>query len=188
LVVSKIFLLGAGVFCNSFGSLADGVLGEFSGEKKTNSGLNFSAGDGASLVVVSEARSFGGDSLEDVVDEGVHDTHSLGADSGIGVNLLQNLVNVDGIGFLPPLLLLFLVTFRDVFLGFSRFFGGLTGSSGRHYSEIIRKFLQNNAIIEIAAATISKDLIKAHLRKYCFYLMLVRMLSTRELIGSQVCQ
>ncbi|CAH0395110.1 unnamed protein product [Bemisia tabaci] len=64
----------------------DGVLGQFSGEEEPDSGLDFPGGDGGSFVVVGETASLGGDTFEDVVDEGVHDRHSLGGNSGVGVN------------------------------------------------------------------------------------------------------
>ena len=51
---------------------------------------------------MGQAGSLGGDALEDVVDERVHDGHGLAGDASVGVNLLQNLVDVDGVGFPPP--------------------------------------------------------------------------------------
>ena len=39
-------LLAAGVLGDSLGTFADGVLGEFTGQKETHSGLNLSACDG----------------------------------------------------------------------------------------------------------------------------------------------
>ena len=94
-------LLAAGVLGDGLGALTDGVLGQLSGQKQTDSGLDLSAGDGRSLVVVGKTRRLGGDSLEDVVDEGVHDGHGLARDSGVGVHLFQHLVDVDGVT-LPP--------------------------------------------------------------------------------------
>ena len=84
------------------------MLGQFTGEEKSDGGLDLPRGDGSPLVVVGETRSLGGDSLEDVIDERVHDGHGLGRDTSVGVNLLQHLVDVDGVRFLS-LLLLFLV-------------------------------------------------------------------------------
>lgn len=86
------------------------MLGELTGQEKTDSGLDLPAGDGGALVVVSETAGLGGDALEDVVDEAVHDAHGLGGDSGIGVDLLQHLVDVDSVALLPPALLSLLVT------------------------------------------------------------------------------
>ena len=78
------------------------MLGEFTGQKQTDGGLDFSAGDGGSLVVVSQPGCLGSDALEDVVDKAVHDGHGLAGHSGVGVHLLQHLVDVDGVGFPPP--------------------------------------------------------------------------------------
>ena len=47
-------LLGGGVFGYSLGSFRDGVFGQFSGEEKSDSGLDFPGGDGGPLVVVSK--------------------------------------------------------------------------------------------------------------------------------------
>ena len=83
------------------------MLGQLSREKQTHSGLDFSAGDGGTLVVVGETAGLSGDSLKDVVHERVHDGHGLGGDTGVGVHLLQDFVDVDGVGFFPfPLPLL----------------------------------------------------------------------------------
>ena len=57
---------------------------------------------------MSKAGSFGGDALEDVVDERVHDAHGFAGNSSVRVNLFQHLVDVDSITFLSlssPLLL-----------------------------------------------------------------------------------
>ena len=88
-------LLGAGVLGDSLGSLRDGVLGQLSGQDETDGGLDFAAGDGGTLVVVGKLGSFTGDTLEDIVDKGVHDAHSLAGDTSVGVDLLQDLVDVD---------------------------------------------------------------------------------------------
>ena len=95
-------LLAGGVLGNGLGTFADGVLGELAGQKQAYSGLDFPGGDGAPLVVVGQAAGFGGDALEDVVDERVHDGHGLGGDTGVGVHLLQHLVDVDAVAFLSP--------------------------------------------------------------------------------------
>ena len=43
------------------------------------------------LVVMGKLAGFSGNSLEEVVDEGVHDAHGLGRHASVGVNLLQHL-------------------------------------------------------------------------------------------------
>lgn len=102
-------LLGAGVLGDSLGALRHGVLGQFTGEKQTNGGLDFSARDGRALVVVRKTRRFGGDTLEDVVDERVHDGHGFGGHASVGVDLTEHLVDVDSVR-LPPFPAAFLVS------------------------------------------------------------------------------
>ena len=116
-------LLGAGVLGDSLGSLRHGVLGQLSGQKKTDSSLDLSGGDGGPSVVVSQTRCLSSNTLEDVVHEGVHDGHGLGADSSVRMHLLQDFVDVDGVGFPPPPPLLLLS--RPCGLGLA---GGLLGS------------------------------------------------------------
>ena len=66
-------LLAAGVLGDGLGALTHGVLGQLSGQKQTDSGLDFSAGDGGLPVVVGKTRGLGGDALEEVIHERVHD-------------------------------------------------------------------------------------------------------------------
>jgi hypothetical protein len=79
------------------------VLGQLSGQEETDCGLDLPGGDGGTPVVVGETGSLGRDALEDVVDEGVHDGHGLAGDAGVGVHLLEDLVDVDGVRLPPPL-------------------------------------------------------------------------------------
>ena len=124
-------LLGRSVLGDSLGALRDGVLGQFTREEEADSSLDLPGGDGRPLVVVGKAGSFGSNAFEDVIHEGVHDGHSLGGDTSVGVDLLEHLVDVDAVGFLPPALLL-LVALGDRFLGLTGLLGGLSGSLGRH--------------------------------------------------------
>ncbi len=87
-----------GVLGDGLGSLGDGVSGELSGEEESDGGLDLSGGEGALLGVSDELGGLVGDSLEDVVDEGVHDEHGLLGDAGLGVDLLEHSVDVDGEG------------------------------------------------------------------------------------------
>ena len=100
-------LLGAGVLGDSLGTLRDGVLSELTREEEPDSSLDLTGGDGGPLVVVSESAGLGGDSLEQIVDERVHDGHGLGGDSSVWVDLLEHLVDVERIGLLPLLALAF---------------------------------------------------------------------------------
>ena len=61
------------------------MLGEFSRKHQANSGLDLTGRKGGLLVVSGELASFGGDPLEDIVDEGVHDGHSFLRDTGVRV-------------------------------------------------------------------------------------------------------
>ena len=94
---------------------------QFTRQEQTNSGLDLSAGDGPALVVVSQTGGLVGNTFKNIVDEAVHDRHGLAGDASVGVDLLQNLVDVDAVRFLPPALP-FLVTgaggfrLRDGFL------------------------------------------------------------------------
>ena len=49
---------------------------------------------------MSQARCLASDVLENVVDEGVHDSHGLGRDAGVWMDLLQHLVHVHGVALL----------------------------------------------------------------------------------------
>ena len=51
---------------------------------------------------MGQSASLSSNTLEDVIDEGVHDGHGLAGDTSVGVDLLQDLVDVDGVGFPPP--------------------------------------------------------------------------------------
>ncbi len=79
------------------------MFGQFSGQQQTHGGLDLSRCDGGALVVVSETRRFTGDTLEDVVDERVHDPHRLRRDPGIRMDLLHHFVDVDSVALLPGL-------------------------------------------------------------------------------------
>jgi len=125
-------LLGAGVLGHSLGALGHSVLGQLAREQEPHSSLDLPGGDGGPLVVVGQAGGLSSDPLKDVVDKGVHDAHGLGGDTGVRVHLLQDLVDVDGIGLLPPLLALLLITLGDSFLGLARLLGGLSRGLGWH--------------------------------------------------------
>ena len=122
---------------DGLGALADSVLGQFTGEQKPDGGLNLPAGDGGTLVVVGKAGSLSGNALKNVIHERIHDGHGLGGDTGVRVDLLQHLVDVDAVAFLPPALLL-LVTLGNGLLGLSSLLGSLSGSFGRHGGTVTR--------------------------------------------------
>ena len=116
------------------------MLGQFTGQQEPDCSLDLPAGDGGPLVVVGKAGGLSGDPLKDVVHEGVHDGHCLGRDTGVRVDLLQHLVDVDAVALLPAALLL-LITLGDRFLGLSSLLGCLSGGLGWHVDET---FVQDN--------------------------------------------
>ena len=118
-------LLGAGVFGDSLGTFRDGMFGQFTGQQKPDGSLDLPGGDGGSLVVVSKTGSFSSDTFEDIVDEGVHDAHGLGGDTSVGVDLFQDLVDVDSIRFLT-LAVLLLVSLGNGLGGLSCLLGGFS--------------------------------------------------------------
>ena len=85
-------ILGGGVLGDILGALGHGVLGQLTGEKQTNGGLNLPRDNGGPFVVVHSqtAACLGGDALEDVVHERVHDRHGLGGDASVGVSGPKN--------------------------------------------------------------------------------------------------
>jgi hypothetical protein len=62
-------LLGAGVFGDGLGTFRDGVLGQLTGQQKTNSGLDFPRCDRRALVVVGQTAGFSGNTLENIIDK-----------------------------------------------------------------------------------------------------------------------
>ena len=131
--------LVARVLGDGLRALGDGVLGELPGEDETDGGLDLTRGEGVLLVVAGETSGLRSDALEDVVGERVHDAHGLRADAGAGVNLLEDLVDVDPVRLLPPGLALlgatFLASLRGLAVGsLSDLGGGVLGDSGRDRS------------------------------------------------------
>ena len=72
-----------------------------------------------------QARCLASDALENVVDEGVHDSHGLGQDASVQMDLLQHLVPVHGVALLVAALVLLAVLLLG--LGHS-FFRALLGA------------------------------------------------------------
>ena len=110
------------------------MFGQLTREQETDCSLDLPAGDGGALVVVGKAGGFSSNPLKDVIHEGVHDGHGLGGNASVGVDLLQDLVDVDAVGLLPAPLLL-LITFGDGFLGLSGLLGSLSRGLGWHVDE-----------------------------------------------------
>ena len=83
-------LLAGGVLGDGLGSLRNCVLGKLSREDEADSGLDFAGRDRGALVVVGQTGGLGGDALEDVVHERVHDGHRLAGYARVGVDLQLN--------------------------------------------------------------------------------------------------
>ena len=79
------------------------MFGQLSREVESDSSLDFPAGDGVLLVVVSQFGGFSGDSLKYIIDKRVHDAHGFGGDTSVGVDLLENLVDVNRVALLAGL-------------------------------------------------------------------------------------
>ena len=104
------------------------MLGEFTGEDKLDSGLNFSGGESVLLVVSHQLGGFQSESVERVADERVHDVHGFLGDSGFMVNLLQDFVDVDTKRFNS--------SFGSLLFNSLDLFGGGGGFSRRHFKLI----------------------------------------------------
>jgi len=126
-------LFAGGVLGDGLGALRDGVLGQFTGQEEADGRLHLATGDGGALVVVRQAAGLGGDALEDVIDEGVHDGHGLGGDARVRVHLLQHLVDVDGEGLLALVLALLLVGGAHGLLGLAALLDCLAAGWGSHF-------------------------------------------------------
>lgn len=82
---------------DSLGSLTNGVLGKFTRQHEAYGSLDLSAAEGSLLVVGRKLSCLGGNALEDIIDEGVHDGHALLGDTGVRVDLFQHLVDVGAV-------------------------------------------------------------------------------------------
>ena len=113
------------------------MFGKFTREEEADSSLDLPGGDGGTLVVVSKAGGFCSNTFEDVIHERVHDRHSLGGNTSVGVDLLQDFVDVDAVALLPPALLL-LVALCNGLLGLTGLLGSLSGGFGWHGDVLTR--------------------------------------------------
>ena len=107
------------------------MLGELTGQQQTDGGLDLATSDRRALVVVSETGRLGGDALEDVVYKRIHYAHRFARDTGVGVHLLQHLVDVDAVA-LPPFSVSLLVTTSRCLRLADGLLGALRCCFGRH--------------------------------------------------------
>ena len=83
---------------DSLCALRNSVLGELSRKKEADSSLDLARRKSGLLGVTRELGGLKGEALEDVVDEGVQDGHTSLGDTSVGVDLLQDLVDVRRVG------------------------------------------------------------------------------------------
>ena len=76
------------------------MLSELTWEKELDGRLDRSGGHGSSSGDSNETSGFVAESVEGVVHEGVHDVHGSSGDSNIWVDLLEDLVDVQGVGLI----------------------------------------------------------------------------------------
>jgi len=82
------------------------MLCEFAGQNQPHCSLNLARRDSRLLVVRSQLGGLARDAFKDVVDKRIHDAHSLVRDASIGMNLLEDLVDIRRVGLLSRGLLL----------------------------------------------------------------------------------
>ena len=99
---------------------------------ETHRSLDLSTGDSVLLVVVSQSGSLTSNSFENVIDKRVHDAHRLRRDTGFGMDLLQDFIDVNGIAFLARLPSLLLFGSGFAFNGCRLFLAFLGYSLARH--------------------------------------------------------
>ena len=85
---------GGGVLGDGLGALRDGVLGELTGEDETSGSLDLARRDGGLARELGEPGGLKSDLLEGVVDKRVHDRHGALGHTAVGVDLLEDLVDV----------------------------------------------------------------------------------------------
>ena len=123
---------GGGVLGDGLGTLRDGVLSELTGEEESDGGLDFAGGESVLLVISDKLGGLRGELLEDVGNEGVHDAHGSLGDTSLGVDLLEDSVDVDGESLLSSSLLGGGSLLDDLLLGGSTF-SGTGGFLGGHF-------------------------------------------------------
>ena len=84
---------------DSLGSLGDGVLCKLSREEEADSSLDLTGREGGLLVVSGKLGCLKSDSVKDIVDERVEDGDASLGDTGLRVNLLEDLVDVRRVAF-----------------------------------------------------------------------------------------
>ena len=121
---------------------------------------------------MGKLRGLGSNSLKQVVDEAVHDAHSLRGYTSVRVDLLKHLdqissacilaigmkdlVDVDCVGLLPLSLALLLVTLGNSLGGLARLGGSFTRGFGRHFESNFESAKGNLQKMHLCAEAQSK--------------------------------
>lgn len=100
------------------------MLGKLTGEDEADSSLDFFGADGGALVVGSDLAGLRSSALKDIIDEAVHDGHSLLGDVDFRVALTEDLEDVRRVRLMTRLAAL---SSGGVGLLNSRLSGSLTG-------------------------------------------------------------
>lgn len=74
------------------------MVGKVTWEDELDGSLDVRGGKSDLLLVSGELGGFDGNSLEDIVNERVHDSHTLLGDTNVSVDVLKNSVDVDRVG------------------------------------------------------------------------------------------
>ena len=122
------------------------MLCKLSWKHKTNSGLDLAGRKSCLLVVGSKLSCLSSDTLKDIVDEGVHDGHTLLGDSSVGVDLLEHLVDVGGVGFDALLAALLLVAGGGLCCLGRSLLGGCLGHGGNERERVWSGVVMNRLI------------------------------------------
>jgi len=112
-----------------------------------------------------QSRCLGSNPLKHVIDKAVHNAHGFAGDTGIGMHLLQYLVDVNSIALLPPPLL-FLIGLTDVLLGLTGFLHSFSTGLRRH-DETISSRILNQVRVTIEAMGSNASLISEMTAKRC---------------------
>ena len=88
-----------GELCNGLGALRDGMLGQLSRQDKPDCCLDLPGCHSGLLGVASQRRGLIGNLLKDVIDKGVQNWHSLGADPSVRMNLQRSINISDSLSF-----------------------------------------------------------------------------------------
>ena len=89
--------LRRGELGHSLGALAHSVLSQLTWQHQAHSSLYLAGGQGSGLGHAHQLASLVAQALEDVIDERVHDGHSLLGDASVRVYLLQHTVQVSAV-------------------------------------------------------------------------------------------